>query len=82
VDESGRLRLHLKLAKPLRDARTTLVTTALLGKAKIPGLPYVNCDDSPLKLDRDYFGRRRSASRPTPGPFEQLPEEKLKLVVW
>jgi alpha-N-arabinofuranosidase len=48
-----------------------LVTTKLLGRARVPNLPYVQPDDSPLKVDRDYFGRGRSRSRPMPGPFEK-----------
>ena len=82
VEEGGRMVLHLALEKSLREARTTFVTTTLLGKAKIPGLPYVNPDDSPLKIDRDYFGKRRSQSRPTPGPFEKPGEVNLNLEVW
>ena len=47
-----------------------LVTTALLGQAVIPGLPYEQADGSPIRIDRDYFGKTRDASAPTPGPFE------------
>ena len=82
VEEQGRVVLHLALEQSVRDLPTPLVTTALLGKAKIPGLPYVNPDDSPLTLDRDYFGQRRSHARPTPGPFENPGEGNLKLEVW
>ena len=49
-----------------------LVTTELLGKARIPGLPYENADGSPLRVAVDYFGAERSATNPTPGPFEGL----------
>ena len=59
-----------------------LVTTELLGKAKIPGLPYENPDGSPLKLDTDYFGKPRSAANPTPGPFENPGTGPLTLKVW
>ena len=82
VEESGRVVLHLALKKSLREARTTLVNSALLGKAKIPGLAYLNPDDSPLRFDRDYFGKHRNQSQPTPGPFEKPGEGNLKLEVW
>ncbi|NOS68406.1 MAG: DUF1565 domain-containing protein [Verrucomicrobia bacterium] len=82
VEESGRMVLHLALEKSLREARTTLVNSALLGKAKIPGLAYLNPDDSPLKVDRDYFGKHRNQSQPAPGPFEKPGESNLKLEVW
>jgi alpha-L-arabinofuranosidase len=48
---------------------TELVTTARLGRAVIPGLPYENPDGTPLQIDRDYLGRIRGESRPAPGPF-------------
>mgnify|MGYP005840183333 CR=1 FL=1 len=71
VQRQGQWRLYLDLGQSLRHARTRLVTTALLGNARVPGLPYVNPDDSPLKVDRDYFGKHRSQSQPQPGPFEK-----------
>ena len=55
----------------LNQGHTTLVTTALLGTAKIPGLSYENADGSSLKVDRDYFGKMRNKANPTPGPFEK-----------
>jgi hypothetical protein len=68
--EGGRFRLQLTLGPELKQADTTPVTTALLGKARIPGLAYENADGSPLKVDTDYFGKKRSKANPTPGPFE------------
>lgn len=62
--------LCLTLSPALNEAKTTLVTTDLLGKARIPGLPYENADGSPLKVDTDYFGKKRGKTHPTPGPFE------------
>jgi len=70
VQASDGTLLHLTLGEALRRAQTVPVTTELLGKAKIPGLPYVNPDGSPLKLEADYFGNRRDAAKPSPGPFE------------
>ncbi len=47
-----------------------IVTTEWLGKAAIPNLPYENPDGSPVQIDRDYSGKPRAVSNPTPGPFE------------
>jgi alpha-N-arabinofuranosidase len=58
------------------------VTTALLGKARIPGLAYENADGSPVKIDDDYFGKKRNETNPTPGPFEVLRLEPPTLKVW
>jgi alpha-N-arabinofuranosidase len=80
--ERGRTLLTLNPGRSLAEARTQPVTTALLGEAKLPGLPYVNADGSPVIVDTDYFGRRRSKSRPTPGPFERPGNGSLSLKVW
>ena len=58
-----------------------LVTSALLGKAAIPDLPYELADGSPVRIDRDYFGKTRPASGPTPGPFESPGTGPLELKV-
>ncbi|RPJ39516.1 MAG: carbohydrate-binding protein, partial [Planctomycetaceae bacterium] len=83
VEEKDGVYLHITLdetwlSKPPRQ----LVTTELLGKAKIPDLPYEQPDGSPLKIDTDYFGKKRSRKSPTPGPFENPGEGKLVLKVW
>ncbi len=82
VQQDGRFLLHLDLGPELKQAHTALVTTALLGKAKIPGLPYENADGSPLTLDTDYFGKPRSEVRPAPGPFADPPTGPSALRVW
>lgn len=68
---SPQWQLHSRAGADLPAShKTKLVTTALLGKAAIPGVAYENADGSPLAIDTDYFGNKRSATRPTPGPFE------------
>ena len=42
--EAGRIALHFTVGDAARRAETTPVTTQLLGKAKIPGLPYEDRD--------------------------------------
>ena len=59
-----------------------LVTTELLGKAKIPDSPFDNPDGTPLKVDADYFGRKRNADNPFPGPFEAIQDGKQEVKVW
>jgi hypothetical protein len=81
VEEGGQCRLRLTLGPELQQAHTTLVTTALLGKAKVPGLAYENADGSPLQVATDCLGRKRSKGRPTPGPFERPGTGALTLKV-
>ncbi|MCX6897318.1 MAG: right-handed parallel beta-helix repeat-containing protein [Verrucomicrobia bacterium] len=82
VEEAGQPHLHLTLPASLSKATTKLVTTELLGKAKIPDVRYVNPNGSPLKVDGDYFGKRRSKTSPTAGPFENPGAGQLKLKMW
>jgi len=81
LQEGGRFVLQLDLGPELKQATTTLVTTALLGKARIPNLPYENADGSPMKIDRDYFGKKRNETKPSSGPFENPGSGRLKLKV-
>jgi alpha-N-arabinofuranosidase len=58
-----------------------LVTSALLGRASIPDLPYEEADGSLVSIDVDYFGKLRSKSNPAPGPFEYPDQDDLMLKV-
>jgi hypothetical protein len=82
TEEGQNTYLHVAWEPAMQNPGTTLVTTELLGKARIPGLAYENPDGSPLKVDHDYFGQGRSTTHPTPGPFESPGEGELKLKVW
>jgi len=80
IEKDGSVYLKVNSGHVLSKAATTLVTTELLGKAKIPGVGYENPDGSPLKVDADYFGKKRNVARPGAGPFETVSEGDLK--VW
>jgi hypothetical protein len=69
VKEDG-VYLQITLGQALGQAATEMITTELLGKAKVPGLTYENPDEKPVKIDMDYFGRKRHPSSPSAGPFE------------
>jgi hypothetical protein len=83
LEEEGDV-VRLRLSLPELDAarRNPLVTTELLGKAKVPDVPYVNHDGAPLGLDRDYFGKTRDGAKPFPGPFEAPGTGEISLEVW
>ncbi len=59
-----------------------LVTTQLLGKAVIPDQAFENPDGTPLRIDTDYFGKKRNEKNPFPGPFEIPQGGKQILKVW
>jgi alpha-N-arabinofuranosidase len=59
-----------------------LVTTEVLGKTGISACFYENPDASPLRLDKDYFGKSRNATAPTAGPFETPGTGTQSIKVW
>jgi hypothetical protein len=65
-------------SKQTRD----LVTPKLLGKAKVSDAPFDNPDGSWMRIDTDYFGRKRNEANPFPGPFELPAGGKQILKVW
>ncbi len=82
VEKPDGMYLEITLDKVWAQQQRQVVTTALLGKATIPDLPYEKPDGSPYCIDTDYSGKKRNAVNPFPGPFE-LPEGgKLMLKVW
>ncbi len=65
------------------ERKRPLVTTELLGKARIPNLPYEQPDGTPYRIDIDYHGAARNVENPFPGPFTR-PEtkERRAIQVW
>ena len=82
VEDSANVYFNITLDKLPKSFTTKLITTELLGKAKASGLAYENSDGSPLKIDQDYFGKKRKEKNPTPGPFENPGNGMLKLKLW
>jgi alpha-N-arabinofuranosidase len=65
-----------------RETVRLLVTTEVLGRAKVSGLPFERFDGSPVRIVTDYFGKPRNESNPTPGPFENPGSGVRSLKVW
>jgi alpha-N-arabinofuranosidase len=83
VEKGNGFYLHITLDKAwAQEQSRQLVTTELLGRAKIPNLPYEQPDGSPYRIDADYFGAKRNPDNPFPGPFELTEDEELVLKVW
>jgi alpha-N-arabinofuranosidase len=82
VQQGDQFTLQISLGPELNRTGPTLVTTSTLGRARTPGLPYEQADGSPLKVDTDYFGKHRSKTSPSAGPFENPGQGELKLKVW
>jgi alpha-N-arabinofuranosidase len=82
VEEGPAVYLLLNWDGAIHNPDTTLITTKLLGNARISGVAYENPDGSPLAIDGDYFGKPRNKASPTAGPFEAPGQGELKLKVW
>jgi alpha-N-arabinofuranosidase len=65
----------------LAEGKRKVVDTATLGNTIISKAAFENPDGSPLKIDRDYFGKPRSESNPAVGPFENSGEGRILLKV-
>ncbi|MFO7906342.1 MAG: carbohydrate-binding protein [Pirellulaceae bacterium] len=82
-EKADEIYLDMNLDKSWATRRDRpLVTTELLGKAKIPDLPYEQPDGSAYRLDTDYFGRPRNEDNPLPGPFALPDGETWEWKIW
>jgi len=66
----------------IEKQKRDLITSDLLGKAKIPDLPYENRDGSQVRVDTDYSGKQRNKDNPFPGPFVVTQNGKQMVKVW
>jgi len=82
VEEGESVFLHITLDDSWRALDNPLVITSLLGRAKMSKAAYENPDGTSLKIDTDYFGKKRSQTNPSSGPFENPGKGKLTLKVW
>lgn len=82
IESDEGVTLQIRLNPAWAQQQRPLVTSELLGKAKIPNLPFVQADDSPYRIDTDYFGEKRSEDNPAPGPFRSVKGGKVSVKVW
>lgn len=82
VEKSDGVYLQMNFDEKIIKMKNQLVSTQLLGKASIPNAEYENPDGSPLKIDIDYFGKKRDKQNPTAGPFENPGFGEISLKVW
>jgi alpha-N-arabinofuranosidase len=72
----------MRFDKKWTGHETAIVSSEILGRAKIPDLPYEDPYGKPYRLDRDYLGNGRKTSNPYPGPFIEQPEGEQNIKVW
>ncbi len=74
--------LHFTFNENYYNHKGNVITTEILGKAKIPKAAFDNPDGTPLKIDRDYFGNVRTGENTVAGPFSKLNTGKIVLELW
>jgi alpha-N-arabinofuranosidase len=74
--------LELTTNKAWSGQKRKIVTSALLGKAVAPDLPFETRNGTQLRLNTDYIGKKRDEANPFPGPFEISEEGKQLFKVW
>jgi hypothetical protein len=82
TEENDSLTLFFQLPADISAQNNMLVTTELLGKTILSGVPFMNFDGSPLKIDTDYHDAKRDIENPTAGPFEQSYNKPIVVKVW
>jgi alpha-N-arabinofuranosidase len=82
VEKGNSVYLTMNLGEGTLEHSASLVSSELLGKARISGLGYENPDGSPLKIDTDYFGKLRNLLNPVPGPFANPQTGNQEIKVW
>ncbi len=82
VEDGNQVFLSISTGDNNEMPKTNVITTELLGKAKMANEPFENPDGTSLKIDTDYLGNKRSLSNPTAGPFEGFIGGKQTIKVW
>lgn len=74
--------LQINAGQAISSVMSQLITSEVLGKAKIPKARFENADGTALKIETDYLGNKRFETNPSVGPFENPGKGELKLKVW
>jgi hypothetical protein len=83
IEKGGGWYLILSLGRDLASEQARrVVTSQLLGKAHVSGCAFENADGSPLRIDFDYFEKKRKAANPFPGPIEIKGDGEHMFKVW
>ena len=82
IEDGDHLNLNISFDQQYKDQKVTIVTTELLGKAKIPKEAFENPDGTPLKIEHDYFGNQRTTENNHAGPFTNAGQLNNQFKVW
>jgi alpha-N-arabinofuranosidase len=82
TEDNGVSMLSFTVEKKWAEQNHRLVTTELLGTAAIPRARFEKPDGKPIWIKTDYFGAKRDARNPFPGPFEFPEGGKRMISIW
>lgn len=84
IENKGGKEIYLEMDfdKNWLAQRCKPVTTETFFKARVPDLPFEDVDGSPLRIDIDYLGEKRSVENPSAGPFEKRAPGRQRIEVW
>lgn len=79
--EKGKLHLNFNLDNSIKKIKTSLITTETLGEALVSKQKFESPEGKPIKIETDYFGKKRNKKNPTPGPFKNPEDGKIEIFV-
>jgi hypothetical protein len=83
IEEKGdEVFLHINVNDSYSKVKTQLVNTSMLGMPRICEEAFENPDGTPITVDQDYLGKKRSETTPFVGPFEVLKQGEQVIKVW
>ncbi len=82
IEDGNQVYLSFTCDEALLTQQNQMITTNLLGQAKMPAQSFEASDGSGIEIDTDYFQDRRKLENPTAGPFENVKPCKVKLRIW
>ena len=81
IEQEGSWIFEMDINPEWFKVKREIITTDILGSAKVPNAPFIQPNGKPYKLDKDFLNKQRNDS-PAPGPFAfdtQIPHIKLQL---
>jgi hypothetical protein len=82
VEEGVNIYLNVTLNQEFYSHKVQLISSELLGDAKIPKARFENPDGTDFLADKDYFGNLRSSDNVIAGPFVNLDKGNVILKIW
>lgn len=79
TEQDGKILLHTNVYDLIRDFRSSMINSDVLGCAFEPEQRFEHPDGSTIVFDRDYYGNTRGVA-PVPGPF--VSAESMESSLW